>query len=71
MVGGGLFNMWWFILHALYVYLIDIFIKMNFRFKMNHSVGSLRTTVSVDLQNLMFCLAQNFKEQLVLLQTTN
>lgn len=71
MVGGGLFNMWWFILHALYVYLIDIFIKMNFRFKINHSVGSLRTTVSVDLQNLMFCLAQNFKEQLVLLQTTN
>lgn len=64
MVGGGLFNMWWFILHALYVYLIDIFIKMNFRFKINHSVGSLRTTVSVDLQNLMFCLAQNFKEQL-------
>lgn len=63
--------MWWFILHALYVYLIDIFIKMNFRFKINHSVGSLRTTVSVDLQNLMFCLAQNFKEQLVLLQTTN
>lgn len=71
MVGGGLFNMWWFILHALYVYLIDIYIKMNFRFKINHSVGSLRTTVSVDLQNLMFCLAQNFKEQLVLLQTTN
>lgn len=71
MVGGGLFNMWWFILHAFYVYLIDIFIKMNFRFKINHSVGSLRTTVSVDLQNLMFCLAQNFKEQLVLLQTTN
>lgn len=71
MVGGGLFNMWWFILHALYVYLIDIFIKMNFRFKINHSVGSLRTTVSVDLQNLMFCLAQNFKEQLVMLQTTN
>lgn len=64
MVGGGLFNMWWFILHALYVYLIDIFIKMNFRFKINHSVGSFRTTVSVDLQNLMFCLAQNFKEQL-------
>lgn len=64
MVGGGLFNMWWFILHALYVYLIDIFIKMNFRFKINHSVGSLRTTVSVDLQNLMFCLAQNFKEKL-------
>lgn len=63
--------MWWFILHALYVYLIDIFIKMNFRFKINHSVGSLRTTVSVDLQNLMFCLAQNFKEQLVMLQTTN
>lgn len=52
--------MWWFILHALYVYLIDIFIKMNFRFKINHSVGSLRTTVSVDLQNLMFCLAQKF-----------
>lgn len=53
--------MWWFILHALCVYLIDIFItKMNFCFKINHSVGSLRTTVSVDLQNLMFCLAQKF-----------
>lgn len=65
MVGGGLFNMWWFILHALCVYLIDIFIiKMNFCFKINHPVGSFRTTVSVDLQNLMFCLAQNFKEKL-------
>lgn len=45
MVGGGFFNMWWFILYVLYVYLIDIFIKMNFCFKINYFVGSFRIIV--------------------------